>query len=54
MLVKIPEGEHEIIIRYMPPGFVAGLTISLLTIIVLGGFVFYDRKIRKKDKNMDK
>lgn len=42
--VVVPRGNHRIVFRYMPPGFVAGAVISLLTI---AGCALAARGLRK-------
>ena len=49
--VLVPAGEHEIVLRYLPGSALAGIVISLATLvlIVAGGFVF-GRKFRKRGR----
>ena len=33
--VVVPAGEHTIVMSYLPPGFVAGVIVSILALITL-------------------
>lgn len=45
--IDIEAGEHEIEIKYVPPGFVVSLIFSLLGIILLGAWQIYGKKGQK-------
>jgi hypothetical protein len=47
--VLVPAGEHEVVLRYLPASVIAGVIISLVSIvlIVAGGLVFGRRSRRK-------
>ncbi len=47
MAVVVPEGRHEIVLRYSTPYLRAGLTISLLTLFVLLGVCGWNKKKKK-------
>ena len=47
MAVIVPEGRHEIVLRYKTPYLRAGLIISLLTLLVLLGVCGWNKKKKK-------
>ena len=47
MAVVVPEGRHEIVLRYSTPYLRAGLIISLLTLFVLLGVCGWNKKKKK-------
>ncbi len=53
LLVKVPAGEHEIVIRYMPPGFALGLLISVIALMLIIALIIGDRRIGDHGKEMD-
>lgn len=44
MLVRVPQGQHEVVIKYIPPGFTLGLTISILSLLILIVIVLKNKK----------
>ena len=44
MLIEVPSGEHEIVIRYFPPGLVPGIMISAISVICFMLYVYYSGK----------
>ena len=44
MLVRVPQGQHEVVIKYIPPGFTLGLTISILSLLILIVIVLINKK----------
>ena len=39
--IFVPEGEHEIRVTYMPPGFIPCCAVSVLTALALAGHALY-------------
>ena len=54
LLVKVSAGEHEIVIRYLPPGFAAGLAISILALAVIVFLIICDHRTGNHDEKPDK
>lgn len=50
LLVPVTAGEHEITIKYVPPGLYIGLLITLISICLM---VLFVKGINKKDKSSD-
>lgn len=48
--INVPAGEHEVIFKYKPKGFFAGV---LLSIISIAAFVFYNKRERRRALESD-
>lgn len=46
----IPEGEHTIELKYVPEGFVLGLSISIISIILIAVIYIIELNVQKKKK----
>ena len=44
---RVPAGNHEITIKYLPPGLYAGAVLSAVFLTIAGGIVLYVKKHRK-------
>ena len=44
MAVKLKEGENEVTLSFLPKGFIFGLVISSLTIVLIGVSLFFKKK----------
>lgn len=44
MAVPLEQGEHTVEMRYVPAGLTAGILISLIALVSVGGAILYDRK----------
>ena len=41
--IELPEGDHEITLRYRQPMVVLGILISLLSVVVWAGCVWFEK-----------
>ena len=51
MLIPVSEGDHQIIIKYVPPGLKVGIIISIFSFILLTIIYFYNRQREISRKN---
>lgn len=51
LAVKISEGKHEVELKYFPIGIKIGLPVTILSIIILIGIIFFGKR---KDKSKNK
>lgn len=49
--VKLSAGQHSIKIKYTPDGFMTGIAVSCIALIICGIVIFFDIKRRKKKEN---
>lgn len=48
MVIRVSQGEHEIVIKYFPPGLAVGILISLLSMSVFLLYSYYPGKRKNK------
>ena len=49
--IVVPEGDHEIEFRFIPPGLILGANISLGMLFVVIGVFLYERRTARKESN---
>jgi uncharacterized membrane protein YfhO len=45
--MMLPAGKHQVELYYEPPFVKLGMAITILTILLYGGFRYYDKKKSK-------
>lgn len=51
--VPVPAGNHRVVLRYVPPGFRLGATISLVTLLLALGGIFVERRRARRSRSDD-
>ena len=51
--VELEEGDHDVSLKYTPPGFRSGALISILSLLIfLGWLIMYKIRYKKEKKNL--